>query len=59
MLPSEEDWDRASAYVRHYVASAPSPSGVAAEEKAVSAGRAPPLLFDKHRHEQAAFGALA
>ena len=43
----------------NYVASAPSPSVVAAEEKAVSAGRAPPLLFDKQRHEQAVIGALA
>ena len=59
MLPSKEDWDRASAYYRNYVASAPSPSVVAAEEKAVSAGRAPPLLFDKQRHEQAVIGALA
>ena len=59
MLPSKEDWDRASAYYRNYVASAPSPSVVAAEEKAVSAGRAPPLLFDKQRHEQAVIRALA
>ena len=59
MLPSKEDWDRASAYYRNYVASAPSPSVVAAEEKAVSAGRAPPLLYDKQRHEQAVIGALA
>ena len=43
----------------NYVASAPSPSVVAAEEKAVSAGRAPPLLFDKQRHAQAVTGALA
>ena len=59
VLPSKEDWDRASAYYRNYVASAPSPSVVAAEEKAVSAGRAPPLLFDKQRHEQAVIRALA
>ena len=45
--------------IRKYVASAPSPSVVAAKEKAVSAGRAPPLLFDKPRHEQAVIGALA
>ena len=43
----------------NYVASAPSPFVVAAEEKARSAGRAPPLIFDKHRHEQALRGALA
>ena len=45
--------------IRNDVASAPSPSVVADKEKAVSAGRAPPLLFDKQRHEQAVIGALA
>ena len=59
MLPSNDDWKRASAHWRNYVASAPSPSVVAAEEKAVRAARAPPLLFDKPRHEQAVIGALA
>ena len=59
MMPSKSDWDKASAYFRHYVASAPSPSVVAAKEKAVSAGRAPPLFLDKQRHEQAVIGALA
>ena len=58
-MPSKSDWDKASAYFRHYVASAPSTSVVAAAAKAVSAGRAPPLLFDKQRHEQAVIGALA
>ena len=59
VLPSKNDWKRASAYCRNYVASAPSPSVVAAEEKAVRGARAPPLLFDKPRHEQAVIGALA
>ena len=59
VFPSTGDWKRASAYYGNYVAPAPSPFVVAAEEKAVSAGRAPPLLFDKQRHEQAVIGALA
>ena len=59
MMPSKSDWDKASAYFRHYAAPPKSPWVVAAEEKAVSAGRAPPLLFDKQRHEQAVIRALA
>ena len=59
VLPSEEDFARAAAYYRNWLASAPSPSVVAAEEQAVSAGLAPPLVHDPRRHEQAVIGALA
>ena len=56
---TQKEWDRASAYFRHYLASPPSANEVAAYEEAARAGLAPPIVWDARRHEQAVKGALA
>ena len=56
---TKEEWNRASAYFRHYVASPPSSFVVAANEEAARAGRPPPLIYDAPRHKRAREGALA
>ena len=53
---TKEEWDRASAYFRHYVACPPSSFVVAAYEEAARAGRAPPFIYDAPRHKRAREG---
>ena len=55
---TQKEWDRASAYFRHYLASPPSAAQVAAYEEADRAGVARPIVFDHRRHDQAVRGAL-